>query len=72
MTIHTTIQTSARGPRRTLSLHWRSTLRVGHVVSFRFPLDEKPEPLAKARPCLVVDRWHDGNTLKLALAYGTT
>ncbi len=50
---------------------WHGTIAAGDVVSYRFPMRERPDAWAKARPCLVlaVEQREDGPYA--LLAYGT-
>ena len=52
---------------------WQTTLSVGDVVRYRFPLDEEDTTTegAKARPCLVLETPRIGQRRYAKLAYGT-
>ncbi len=52
---------------------WQTTLAIGDVVRYRFPLDDGDTTTegAKARPCLVLETPRIGQRRYAKLAYGT-
>ncbi|EGJ22917.1 hypothetical protein RSWS8N_12545 [Cereibacter sphaeroides WS8N] len=51
---------------------WRQTLKVGDIVSFRFPVEDVEGGPAKNRPCLVLEVEQTHAAPRITLAYGTT
>lgn len=66
------LDTSQHDPKQ--SADWRDHLSWGDIVSFRFPVFDRPEPgqTAKKRPCLIIDRCLIGALTFVTLAYGTS
>jgi hypothetical protein len=53
---------------------WKASLTPGHVVRFRFPVvaEAGHQPVAKRRPCLVLEVFHLSGQSFAKLAYGTS
>ena len=53
---------------------WKASLTPGHVVRFRFPVvaEAGHQPVAKRRPCLVLEIFHLCGQRFVKLAYGTS
>ncbi|GAW37388.1 hypothetical protein RA2_04471 [Roseovarius sp. A-2] len=53
---------------------WKASLTPGHVVRFRFPVvaEAGHQPVAKRRPCLVLEVFHLSGQRFAKLAYGTS
>ncbi|WP_299666757.1 hypothetical protein [uncultured Ruegeria sp.] len=54
------------------SENWKSRLKVGDVVAFRFPHETMGEDDPKVRPSLVIDVEEMAGERFAVLAYGTT
>ncbi len=53
---------------------WKASLTPGHVVRFRFPVAPEAghQPVAKRRPCLILEVFHLCGQRFVKLAYGTS
>ena len=53
---------------------WKASLTPGHVVRFRFPVvaEAGHQPVAKRRPCLILEVFHLCGQRFVKLAYGTS